>query len=264
MNEAARAAWARLSDLSKPIRGQPDLLAQTILHGLVVEKTDWEEVEVAHMEEIGLGLKTTAYAMWLRENGLRQCRNPRKWVRFVLAPQTASDIAEAAKGGALMRPVGKCAHCGADTFLGSLVIGPGLLGAQPVYCATEGCVAAAFSKGLGPLVACPLCGERKGYILHEGTSYRWWRVCCGHCGADVAECRSDGGTTLGAPKPERWPAADHAWAQAGKHAEELRQAVRALAALNAWHHFGECRAWGVGPIISPQEADELARRVLRA
>ena len=112
MNEAARAAWARLSDLSKPIRGQPDLLAQTILHGLVVEKTDWEEVEVAHMEEIGLGLKTTAYAMWLRENGLRQCRNPRKWVRFVLAPQTASDIAEAAKGGALMRPVGKCAHCG--------------------------------------------------------------------------------------------------------------------------------------------------------
>ena len=64
---------------------------------------------------------------------------------------------------------------------------------------------------LGPLVACPLCGERKGYTLHEGTSYRWWRVCCGHCGADVAECRSDGGTTLGRPKPERWPAADHAW-----------------------------------------------------
>lgn len=49
-----------------------------------------------------------------------------------------------------MRPVGKCAHCGADTFLGSLVIGPGLLGSQPVYCATEGCVAAAFSEGLGP------------------------------------------------------------------------------------------------------------------
>lgn len=48
-----------------------------------------------------------------------------------------------------------------------------------------------------------------------------------------------------------------------KHAHELRQALRALAALNAWHHFGECRAWGVGPIISPHEADELARRVLR-
>lgn len=48
-----------------------------------------------------------------------------------------------------MRPVGKCAHCGADTFLGSLVIGPGQLGSQPVYCATEGCVAAAFSEGLG-------------------------------------------------------------------------------------------------------------------
>lgn len=121
-----------------------------------------------------------------------------------------------------------------------------------------------LSEGLGPLVACPLCGEAKGYTLHEGTSYRWWRVCCGHCGADVAECRSDGGTTLGRPKPERWPSADHGWNEAGKHAQELRQAVRALAALNAWHHFGECRAWGTGPIMSPHEADELARRVLRA
>ncbi|MFN8793855.1 MAG: hypothetical protein ACK50K_06045 [Betaproteobacteria bacterium] len=61
-----------------------------------------------------------------------------------------------------MRPVGKCAHCGADTFLGSLVIGPGLLGSQPVYCATEGCVAAAFSEGLGawlPIATAP----------HDGT-----------------------------------------------------------------------------------------------
>lgn len=55
-----------------------------------------------------------------------------------------------------------------------------------------------------------------------------------------------------------------AWAEAGKHAEELRQAVRALAALNAWHHFGECRAFGPDPILAPHEADELARRVLRA
>lgn len=82
-----------------------------------------------------------------------------------------------------------------------------------------------LSEGLGPLVACPLCGESKGYTLHEGTSYRWWRVCCGHCGADVDECRSDGGTSLGRPKPERWPAADHAWNEAGKHAHELRCAL---------------------------------------
>ena len=46
--------------------------------------------------------------------------------------------------------------------------------------------------------------------------------------------------------------------------ERLQKAVRALAALNAWHHFGDCRAWGTGPIISPHDADELARRVLRA
>lgn len=45
---------------------------------------------------------------------------------------------------------------------------------------------------------------------------------------------------------------------------ELRNAVRQLAALNAWYHFGECRAWTAGPILSPLEADELARRVLRA
>lgn len=46
--------------------------------------------------------------------------------------------------------------------------------------------------------------------------------------------------------------------------KELRDAVRQLAALNAWYHFGDCRAWTAGPILSPLEADELARRVLRA
>lgn len=46
-------------------------------------------------------------------------------------------------------------------------------------------------------------------------------------------------------------------------AEELQTVVRKLAALIAWHHFGECRAWGTGQIISPHEADKLARRVLR-
>jgi hypothetical protein len=46
--------------------------------------------------------------------------------------------------------------------------------------------------------------------------------------------------------------------------DELRQAVRALAASNAWHHFGDCRAWTEGRILSSSEADELARRVLKA
>jgi hypothetical protein len=55
-----------------------------------------------------------------------------------------------------------------------------------------------------------------------------------------------------------------AWDHAAARFAELQEAVRSLAALNAWHHFGECRAWGAGPIISPHEADELARRVLRA
>lgn len=49
-----------------------------------------------------------------------------------------------------------------------------------------------------------------------------------------------------------------------KKIRELREAVRKLAALNAWVNFGECRAFSNGPIISPHDADELARRVLRA
>ena len=45
-------------------------------------------------------------------------------------------------------------------------------------------------------------------------------------------------------------------------AESLRAAVRALAAVNAWVNFGECRAWGPERILSPSEADAMARRVL--
>ena len=44
--------------------------------------------------------------------------------------------------------------------------------------------------------------------------------------------------------------------------DELRQAVRELAALIAWQNFGDCRAWTTGPILRPHEADELARKVL--
>lgn len=121
-----------------------------------------------------------------------------------------------------------------------------------------------LSEGLGPLVECPFCGKAEGYRLAEGDTYRWWLVQCKACGAGVAECHSDRRTQAGTELPQTWMAAHVAWNEAGKHAHELRDAVRQLAALNAWHHFGDCRAWGVGPIISPQEADELARRVLRA
>ena len=121
-----------------------------------------------------------------------------------------------------------------------------------------------LSEGLGPLVECPFCGEAEGYKLAEGDTYRWWLVQCKACGAGVAECHSDRRTQAGTELPQTWMAAHVAWNEAGKHAHELRDAVRQLAALNAWHHFGDCRAWGAGPIISPHEADELARRVLRA
>ena len=115
---------------------------------------------------------------------------------------------------------------------------------------------------LPPLVPCPLCGESNGYTLRDGSDYRWWHVSCLHCGTDVGECRSDRSTTMGLPKPARWPAADHAWNEVGRYANDLRRALIELAAANAWHNFGECRAWGDGPILMPHEADELARRVL--
>lgn len=120
------------------------------------------------------------------------------------------------------------------------------------------------NAGLGPLVACPFCGKQDGYKLAEGDTYRWWLVQCKACGAGVAECHSDRRTQAGTELPDSWMAAHAAWNEAGKHAHELRQTVRALAALNAWHHFGDCRAWTAGPILSPLEADELARLVLRA
>ena len=73
-----------------------------------------------------------------------------------------------------------------------------------------------------PLVACPLCGATGGYRLNDGDTYRWWEVRCGSCGELVAECRSDRRTTMGGALPKRWPAADDAWNEAGRHAQSLR------------------------------------------
>jgi hypothetical protein len=76
------------------------------------------------------------------------------------------------------------------------------------------------------LVACPLCGKRRGYTLADGDTYRWWIVLCRYCGEMVAECRSDNKTARGTPKPARWAAADAEWNAAGAHAERLRELVR--------------------------------------
>lgn len=77
----------------------------------------------------------------------------------------------------------------------------------------------------GLLVPCPLCGEDKGYTLHEGSTYRWWWVRCAACGSDLAECSSDRRTVMGQPLPERWPSADTAWNEQGRHAHQLRAAL---------------------------------------
>ena len=80
----------------------------------------------------------------------------------------------------------------------------------------------ALSEGLGPLVPCPMCDSRSGYALKDGSTYRWWDVFCVHCGRTVGECASDRRTQLGTELPDRWPAADAVWNEAGAHANKLR------------------------------------------
>jgi hypothetical protein len=85
------------------------------------------------------------------------------------------------------------------------------------------------------LVACPLCGDPGGYRLQEGDTYRWWLVRCGACAELVAECRSDRRTDKGSALPKRWPAADDAWNEAGRHAQGLRDL------LGEWIDLGYSR-----------------------
>jgi hypothetical protein len=103
-------------------------------------------------------------------------------------------------------------------------------------------VAGPLDRQVRPLALCALCGADKGYTLGVGDTYRWWVVCCGACGRQVDECRSDGNTSLSAAKPLSWPAADEVWNDAGAHAEKLLadrdRAVRllhlAMAQLRRW------------------------------
>ena len=115
------------------------------------------------------------------------------------------------------------------------------------------------SDELGPLVPCPLCGADKGYNLDEGSTYRWWSVCCAECGQEVSEARAK----YPAETTPRVGTADHAWNEAGRHANQLRQALRQVAQAHAWLAFGECRSFGADvALLSPSDADAVARVAL--
>ena len=115
------------------------------------------------------------------------------------------------------------------------------------------------SEGLGSLVPCPLCGADKGYKLCAGSTYRWWAVCCAECGQEVSEARAK---YPAATKP-RVETADRAWNEAGRHANQLRQALRQVAQAHAWLAFGECRSFGADvPLLHASDADAVARVAL--
>jgi hypothetical protein len=78
-----------------------------------------------------------------------------------------------------------------------------------------------------PLVPCPLCGEDKGYKLHEGCTYKWISVQCGACGQEVAESRATYPINTGTDMVN----AHIAWNAAGAHAAGLRVKIAALEAV---------------------------------
>ena len=59
------------------------LLAQVVIGG--IEKDGAVQVEKSHLDEIGLGRSTEAYANWLRDNGLRMLSSRGAWQTFVKA-----------------------------------------------------------------------------------------------------------------------------------------------------------------------------------
>lgn len=71
---------------------------------------------------------------------------------------------------------------------------------------------------LPPLLPCPMCGSDKGYTLGTGPTYRWWNMNCNGCGRIVDECASDRRHHFDSKLPDRWPAADEAWNEAGAYA----------------------------------------------
>jgi hypothetical protein len=91
----------------------------------------------------------------------------------------------------------------------------------------------ASNEGLGVavhLVRCPLCGANDGYTLDEGSTFRWWSVCCTDCGQEVSEARASLVPTPLTP-PARTALADAAWNAAGAYAERLRAALTELVSL---------------------------------
>lgn len=68
------------------------------------------------------------------------------------------------------------------------------------------------------LLPCPMCGSDKGYTLGTGPTYRWWNMNCNGCGRIVDECASDRRHHFDSKLPDRWPAADEAWNEAGAYA----------------------------------------------
>ena len=78
-----------------------------------------------------------------------------------------------------------------------------------------------------PLVPCPICGRRDGYLLDEGSTFRWWTVNCRSCETTLGECRSDQNSQFGVAPPTRFPAADAQWNAVGAYAEGLRVALEA-------------------------------------
>jgi hypothetical protein len=90
-----------------------------------------------------------------------------------------------------------------------------------------------LDRGVRRLVRCPLCGAEKGYVLGEGTTFRWWLVWCANCGREVGECRTHGSLQADGTMPETCPAADVVWDKAGAYAECLRMAIQRMAACES-------------------------------
>lgn len=79
------------------------------------------------------------------------------------------------------------------------------------------------------LLPCPLCGGISGYAIHQGTTYRWWYLCCKDCGDEVGECGSDRDTGCKVPEG-RNVIADAYWNAVGAHAQGLRDEIAQLKA----------------------------------